>query len=194
MYSRSPAVEALSLVRRINELEPDVRMKAAAAFIRSKLYGETNMPSFEDIANMPVSDVKPPPLLPPGTYFVGIIGIPELVKSSQKQTDGVAFKYKFFQAREDVDQDALNEALEGAGRTLSDVEMTDTFWVTDKSAFMLKQFLVDVVKVDDEGGSKTLKQMWTEAAGQQLLVHIRHRPRQDGSGLFAEIDARKAAA
>jgi hypothetical protein len=145
------------------------------------------MPNFEDIANMPVAEIKPPPLLPVGTYLVSIIGIPELVKSSQKQTDGVAFKYKFFQARDDVDRDALNATL--IDRSLTDCEMTDTFWVTDKSAFMLKQFLTDVLEVPET----TLKQMWTEASGKQLLVHIRHRPRQDGSGLFAEIDSRAKA-
>ena len=150
------------------------------------------MPTFEELANAPVADIKPPPLLPVGTYLVGITGIPELVKSSQKQTDGVAFKLKFFQARDDVDRDALREALDD--RTLTDIEMTDTFWVTDKSAFMLKQFLVDVVGIEDEGGRKSLKQMWTESAGQQFLAHIRHRPRQDGSGLFAEIDSRAKAA
>lgn len=145
------------------------------------------MPNFEEIANLPVDQIKPPALLPVGTYLVSIIGIPELVKSSQKQTDGVAFKYKFFQARDDVDRDALSESL--ADRTLTDCEMTDTFWVTDKSAFMLKQFLTDVLEVPES----TLKQMWTEASGKQLLVHIRHRPRQDGSGLFAEIDSRAKA-
>lgn len=145
------------------------------------------MPNFEEIANTPVDQIKAPPLLPVGTYLVSIIGIPELVKSSQKQTDGVAFKYKFFQARDDVDRDALQQSLED--RTLTDCEMTDTFWVTDKSAFMLKQFLTDVLEVPES----TLKQMWTEASGKQLLVHIRHRPRQDGSGLFAEIDSRAKA-
>lgn len=152
------------------------------------------MPTFEEIANTAVSDIKPPPLLPVGTYLVGIIGIPELVKSSQKQTDGVAFKLKFFQARDDVDRASLDAALTEGGRALTDIEMTDTFWVTDKSAFMLKQFLVDVVGIDDQKGKKTLKQMWTEAAGQQFLAHIRHRPRQDGTGLFAEIDSRARAA
>jgi hypothetical protein len=145
------------------------------------------VPNFEEIANAPVDQIKPPALLPVGTYLVSIIGIPELVKSSQKQTDGVAFKYKFFQPRDDVDRDALSESL--ADRTLTDCEMTDTFWVTDKSAFMLKQFLTDVLEVPES----TLKQMWTEASGKQLLVHIRHRPRQDGSGLFAEIDSRAKA-
>lgn len=149
------------------------------------------MATFEELANTPSADIKPPPLLPPGTYLVGIMGVPELVKSSEKQTDGVAFKLKFFQARDDVDRDALTAALED--RTLTDVEMTDTFWVTDKSAFMLKQFLVDVVGIDDQGGRASLKQMWTESAGQQFLAHIRHRPRKDGSGLYAEIDSRAKA-
>src|SRR5437016_2296057 len=106
------------------------------------------MPTFEELANAPADQIKPPPLLPVGTYLVGIIGIPELVKSSQKQTDGVAFKLKFFQARDDVDRTALDAALTEGGRALTDVEMTDTFWVTDKSAFMLKQFLVDAVGLD----------------------------------------------
>jgi hypothetical protein len=147
------------------------------------------MSTFEEIASRPTSEIKPPPLFPVGTYLVGIIGVPELVKSTQKQTDGVAFKYKFFQARDDVDRDSLSSALAEANMKITDHEMTDTFWVTEKSAFMLKQFLTDVLDIPES----TLKQMWTEAAGKQLLVHIRHRPRQDGTGLFAEIDSRAKA-
>lgn len=151
------------------------------------------MPSFEEIANMPSGEVKPPPVLPIGTYLVGVIGIPEII-TANSGTQGVRFKLKFFQAREDVDKAQLDAALTTAGRKLQDCEMNDTFYVTENSAFILKSHLADVIGIDDQKGRKNLKQMWTEAAGGQYLVHIRHKPRQDGTGLFAEIDSRAKAA
>lgn len=147
------------------------------------------MPTFDELMSKPADEIKAPPSLPVGTYLAGIIGIPENVKSTQKQTDGVAFKYKFYQAREDVDREALAAVLAESGQNLNDCEMTDTFWVTERSAFMLKNFLVDMLEIPET----TMRQMLAEVPGKQLLIHIRHRPRQDGSGLYAEIDSRAKA-
>lgn len=145
--------------------------------------------SFEELVNTPADEIKPPPLLPVGTYLVGIMGPAEQITSTQKQTPGYAFKYKFFQARDDVDRDVLGNALEEGNMALSDVEMTDTFYITDKSLFMYKQYYENVLGLV----GMTPKQAAAEASGRQLLIHIRHRPRQDGSGLYAEIDTRARA-
>jgi hypothetical protein len=144
----------------------------------------------EELLNTPGDQIKPPPLLPVGTYLVGIVGQPELITSTQKQTPGCAIKYKFWQARDDVDADDLQAILAESGQTLNDVEMTDTFYFTEKSLFMFKQFYVNALDIPE---SYSPKQAMAEMPGKQLLIHIRHRPRNDGSGLFAEIDTRTRA-
>jgi hypothetical protein len=146
--------------------------------------------SVEELLNTPGDAIKPPPLLPKGTYLVGIIGQPEMVVSTQKQTPGAAVKYKFFQAREDVDQDDLRAVLTESEQSLTDCEMTDTFYFTEKSLFMFKDFYTKALGLPE---SYSPKQAMAEMAGAQLLIHIRHRPRQDGSGLYAEIDTRTRA-
>lgn len=145
--------------------------------------------TFEELLNKPLDEIKPPPQMPVGSYLVQVVGVPENILSTQKQTPGIRFRYKFFQARPDVDRDVLAAALDEAGQTLTDVEMTDDFYVTERSAFMTKQFLTDVLALP--GG--TLKEQLSNAPGQQLIIHIRHRPRSDGTGLYAEIDSRSKA-
>jgi hypothetical protein len=144
----------------------------------------------EELLNTPGDQIKPPPLLPVGTYLVGIVGQPEMITSTQKQTPGCAIKYKFWQARDDVDADDLQAILAESGQTLNDVEMTDTFYFTEKSLFMFKQFYANALDIPE---SYSPKQAMAEMPGKQLLIHIRHRPRQDGSGLYAEIDTRTRA-
>jgi hypothetical protein len=144
----------------------------------------------EELLNTPGDQIKPPPLLPVGTYLVGIVGQPEMITSTQKQTPGCAIKYKFWQARDDVDADDLQAILAESGQTLNDVEMTDTFYFTEKSLFMFKQFYANALDIPQ---SYSPKQAMAEMPGKQLLIHIRHRPRQDGSGLYAEIDTRTRA-
>jgi uncharacterized protein YeaC (DUF1315 family) len=146
--------------------------------------------SVEELMNTPMAQFKEPPTLPTGTYLVGIIGQPEMITSQQKQTPGCRVMYKFWQAREDVDADELQKVLDESSQALSDIEMRDDFYFTEKSMFMFKQFCSRVLEISED---ITPKQAISEMPGKQLLIHIRHRPRQDGSGLFAEIDTRLRA-
>jgi hypothetical protein len=148
--------------------------------------------SFDELVNTPADEIKPPPLLPVGTYLVGIMGPAEQITSTQKQTPGYAFKYKFFQARDDVDRDQLTNALEEGNMALSDMEMTDTFYITDRSLHMFKEFYEKALGLK----GMTPKQAAAEASGRQLLVHVRHvsRKRNDGEMYLApEIDTRTRA-
>jgi hypothetical protein len=144
----------------------------------------------EELENTPMEQFKEPPLMPVGTYLVGIIGEPERITSTQKQTPGRKLLYKFWQARDDVDADDLQKVLAESEQSLSDVEMSDTFYFTEKSMFMWKNLCTKVLDIPQD---YTVKQAAAEMPGKQLLIHIRHRPRNDGSGLYAEIDTRTRA-
>jgi hypothetical protein len=148
--------------------------------------------SFEEIGKMQLEDVKPAPLLPRGSYLVGIIGTPEPVTSTQKQTPGWRFRLKPYQARPDVDQQELQNVLAESSMALTDYEMEDDFWITEKSAFMLSNFLQNVMGFS----GMSMAQAVAECSGKQFIATIAHTPskRPDGTmGLRQQIIGRAKA-
>lgn len=135
-------------------------------------------------SNKKVSDIKDVPPIPVGTYLVMVAGHAERTKSTQKGTDGLAFRFKFIQPRDDVDPQSLKTFLEASEKNLSDHEMTFTIW---ESPYAEQNFrdLIKNLGVNDNLG---MKQACAEVPGAQCLAHIRHRPSQDGQRLMADID------
>lgn len=138
------------------------------------------MGTFEDILNRPADDIKPPPVLPVGTYHTVLVGLPERGKSSKKQTDFFKFQHKIVAALDDVDQEALAE-LDGG---ISGKEIDNTFYITEKSAFMLVQFIQNT-GVDTEG--KSLGAAIDETPNREVLIHIKHEASEDGMRVFARV-------
>lgn len=138
------------------------------------------MGTFEDILNRPADDIKPPPVLPVGTYHTVVIGLPEKGKSSKKQTDYFKFVHKIVAPLEDVDTEALAE-VEGG---VSGKEVDNTFYITEKSAFMLVQFLQNL-GVETEG--KSLAACVDESPNREVLIHIKHEASEDGQRVFARV-------
>lgn len=146
-------------------------------------------PSFAPILDRAPTEIDRPKPLPTGTYATLIQGQPRYDKSSKKQTDFVEFTHKFLSAGEDVDADALKEALtsgDGNVKNLSDVTMKNTFYLTENSTWRLKDFLERLgYDVSDE--SSTLRQMCDDAAGKQVGAVVIHEASQDGKAIFARI-------
>lgn len=141
------------------------------------------MNNFANILDAPTSgsDWDRPPPIPRGSYVCQINGMPERGVSDKKQTPFIRFQLKFLQALEDVDA----EELEGAGG-LDDRTMPLTFWFTDKSRPKFGDFIRDDLGIDIEEGVSP----WVlaqQAPGYQVLVTIRHKPTEDGKGVYAEI-------
>lgn len=138
------------------------------------------MGTFEDILNRPADEIKPPVALPVGTYHTIIVGLPEKGKSSKKQTDYFKFVHKIVAALDDVDTDALAE-LEGG---VSGKEVDNTFYITEKSAFMLVQFLENC---GIETAGKSLGACIDETPNREVLIHIKHEASDDGQRVFAKV-------
>jgi hypothetical protein len=138
------------------------------------------MGTFEDILNRPADEINAPPVLPVGTYHTVIVGLPERGKSSKKQTDFFKFKHKIVAALDDVDTEALAE-IDGG---VSGKELDNTFYITEKSAFMLKDFLVNC-GVEVEG--KSLAAFIDESPNREVLIHIKHEASEDGQRVFARV-------
>lgn len=132
------------------------------------------MPNLIDIieqeANTNIEDIKDVPPIPVGSYLVQIVGHYEMVKSTQKQTDGLQFTLRFLQARDDVDRDSLSAYLDAAGSRLSDVTMKHTIYDSPYA----KQSIRDVLLA--AGCEGPLKQALADVPGKQMIVNVTHRP------------------
>lgn len=137
------------------------------------------MGTFEDILNRPADDIKPPPQLPVGTYHTILVGLPERGKSSKKQTDFFKFIHKIVAPLDDVDTEALAE-IEGG---VIGKEVDNTFYITEKSAFMLKDFLINC-GIEVEG--KSLAACIDETPNREVLIHIKHEA-SDNARIFAKV-------
>lgn len=147
-------------------------------------------PNLSSILDRRPSEIERPKPLPQGTYFTMLVGMPRYDVSSKKQTPFVEFTHKIIQAGEDVDAEALTEALTAAGtgevRALQDVTMKNTFYTTENAAWRLKDFLKDCgFDVDDD--SMSIREMVEQTAGRQVAIFVKHVPSQDGQSVFAQI-------
>lgn len=137
--------------------------------------------SFEDILNQQVDETVAPPVLPVGTYHTIIVGLPESGKSTQRETPFFKFTHRVLSAMDDVDEGILNEQFpEGiAGK-----EITNSYYITDKSAFMLADFIKNC-GVDTAG--KSIRACIDELPNREVLVGIKHEPSPDGQRIFARV-------
>src|SRR5882762_625722 len=139
--------------------------------------------TFSSILDRPSGEIKRPPPLPTGTNVWTVRGLPRLDKSSLKQTDFAEFTVVPTSPLDDVDTDALKECGGLVGK-----EGKITFYLTEKSAYRLTEFMKDDLKIDDEDGNKPSRAMLDETPNCQFLGHVKHTPSKDGKGVFWEID------
>lgn len=135
-------------------------------------------PNFGALLDTPSQEVHAPPVFPAGMWQWRVVGQPRFDKSSKKGTEFVEFTLKPMAAGEDVDQDALNDFGSFAEKTLP-----ATFYITEKSLFMLKEFL-DHCGIPDEG---SLRQRIDQAMNSEVIGFIRHEASEDGQRIFARF-------
>jgi hypothetical protein len=141
------------------------------------------MTKFEDILNMNSDDIKPPAVLPMGSYHTVIIGLPEQGQSSKKKTDFLKFQHKIVAPMDDVDPDALTE-FQADGESISGQMIDNTFYITPKSANMLKEFMVNC-GVDMAG--KSMAEALEELPNREVGINIKHEASEDGKRVFSRV-------
>ena len=147
-------------------------------------------PNFGAILDRPSGEIKRPPPLPVGTYVWLIKGLPRMDKSARKQTEFVEFNCVPVEPQDDVDEEDL-EAVGGIAG-LSEKPHSLTFYLTDKSAYRLVEFMVNDLQIDnkpDENGvgQKPSREMLSETNGCQFLGTIKHTPSEDGKAVYSNI-------
>lgn len=153
-----------------------------------------DQPNFTSILDKPAESLEAPKPVPVGSYLAIISGPEAYSKVGANQTDLVKWPVKLIQPQADVDIAALNEALalkDGTTKSLSDIKLTYDAFLTEASAFMVRDFLANVLVIDPAG--KSLRQMISEAIGKQMIVTIVHGlTKGDNPRVFASIkDAAK---
>lgn len=155
----------------------------------------TAAPDFSEILDRAPSEIEKPKPLPVGTYSTVLQGVPREDKSTKKQTKYVEFSHKILAAGEDVDEDALKEALtapDGSVKDLREVVLFNTFYLTENAAWRLKDFLKDCgYDVDSE--EMSMREMVEQSSGRQVNVYLKHEPSQDGQSMFAKIGGTSSA-
>jgi len=159
----------------------------------AKLATATKAPSktaaatkIEDILDRPSNAAERPPAFPAGTFLWVIKGLPRFDKSTKKQTPFAEFTLQPVEAYDDVDPTEL-EAFGG----LSDKTKKATFYLTDNSEFMLREFLdaCGIPEEDDEGAPMSHRARIEATPNAQVAGTITHKPSADGQRMFAEITA-----
>ena len=86
----------------------------------------------------------------------------------------------------DVDPTEIQEFGDVRGKVIR-----HRMFLTDKSEYRTKEELIKVFGLEE--GEKTLGQLFNETVNRQLIVTIKHTPTQDGTDVFAEVEALAAA-
>lgn len=146
--------------------------------------------NFSDILDRAPTEIDKPKPIPQGTYSTILIGVPRHDKSAKKQTPFIEFTHKILAAGDDVDTEELSDALNG--RALQDVTIKNTFYLTEGSAWRLKQFLADC-GFDIDSAEMSLREMTEQTAGRAVDIFVKHEPSQDGQSVFARIDSTAAS-
>jgi hypothetical protein len=143
------------------------------------------MANFQDILNRPSEEIKPPVQLPMGSYHTIIMGLPEQGKSSKKKTPQLKFVHKIIAPLDDVDPEAITE-FEADGDKIAGQEVENILYVTDKSANMLKEFIINC-GIDLAG--RTMMEGLDDIPNAEIGIHIKHESSEDGKRTFAKVDS-----
>ena len=92
----------------------------------------------------------------------------------------VEFTLKPLEARDDVDEEALEEMGGIGNRTLR-----ATYYVTEDAKWRLAKFLEDCgIEIED---GISFREYINYVPNQQVLAHVKHVPSQDGTTVFANV-------
>jgi len=111
------------------------------------------------------------------------MGLPEQGESSKKKTPQLKFVHKIIAPLDDVDPEAITE-FEADGDKIAGQEVENVLYVTDKSANMLKEFIINC-GIDLAG--RTMMEGLDDIPNAEVGIHIKHESSEDGKRTFAKV-------
>jgi hypothetical protein len=137
---------------------------------------------FEELLNFEAANAVKPPPMPNGTYRV-LVDANEMVKSQNKGTPGVMFTLTGFEPQASVDVDKWQEYLASPAIDPNKISRQETFYLTPKAMWRLKDFCVKAGAKD----TGPMKQLIADAMKQTILVEIEQSVSQDGETVYNNV-------
>lgn len=137
---------------------------------------------FSKILQKQATEIEKPKPLPIGTFVCSNPKLPDFKGIGQNQTPAAEFSFVVIAPTEDVDPEQLAAYGDFKGKTIR-----HRMFLSEAAEFRTKEEIVKVFNLDEAG--KSLGQLFNETVNQQLLVTIKHTPTQDGTDVFAEVEA-----
>lgn len=138
---------------------------------------------FADILNKPAEEIVAPPAVPSGWYDL-IVKKYEPVEMGQKKTEALRFTFGILQPHDEVDEGELEEF--GGIAKLRETTVIHNFFMTESSAYRLREFLENACQINLSG--RSMGQGLTEVTNVQVRAKIGRRPDpQDPKRMFTEI-------
>lgn len=142
--------------------------------------------NFQEILGKQAAAIEKPKPLPVGTYLCTNNKLPDFKEIGKEETPCAEFNFIVLAQGEDVDPADIAAFGDVRGKTIR-----HRMFLTEKSEYRTKEELIKVFGIEE--GAKTLGQLFNETVNKQLLVTIKHSPTQDGTDVYAEVEALAAA-
>ena len=137
---------------------------------------------FEQLLDMDAENaVKAPPM--PGGTDRALVSENETVTSSQKGTPGIKFTFRGLDPMSDVDVDRWQAYLESPVINKEDINLSDTFYLTPKAMFRLKDFCLAC----GTGEAGKMGKLVADAMKQTVLIEVKQSVSRDGKNVYSEI-------
>lgn len=135
---------------------------------------------FSKILQKQASEIEKPKPLPIGTYLCVNPKLPEFKGVGKNETPCAEFSLTIM-APVEVDADDLTAYGEVKGKSIR-----HRMFLTEGTEYRTKEELVNAFGLDEAG--KNLGQLFNETINGQVLVTIKHRPSEDGTEIYHEVE------
>jgi hypothetical protein len=141
---------------------------------------------FSKILQKQATTIEKPKPLPVGTYLVNNPQLPKFAAIGKNETPCAEFSLTILAPQDDVDPEALAAYGDVRGKNIR-----HRMFLTEGTEYRTKEELVNAFGVPEDG--MTLGQMFNETINKQVYVTIKHRPSDDGTEMYHEVEKLAAA-
>lgn len=137
---------------------------------------------FSKILQKQATEIEKPKPLPIGSYVAVNQKLPDFKGVGKNETPAAEFALVVLAPMDDVDPEHLAAYGDVKGKSVR-----HRMFLTEGTEYRTKEELVNAFGIEEAG--KNLGQMFNETVNKQVIVKIRHRPNDDGTDIYAEVES-----
>ena len=137
---------------------------------------------FSKILQKQATEIEKPKPLPIGSYVAVNPKLPDFKGVGKNETPAAEFALVVLAPMDDVDPEHLAAYGDVKGKSVR-----HRMFLTEGTEYRTKEELVNAFGIEEAG--KNLGQMFNETINKQVIVKIRHRPNDDGTDIYAEVES-----